>query len=83
MWGQGPMPHPDVHIHPSLDPSPHPGCFQAFSTRPSGDPGTSLIINNVLFQGESPGLGCNTTHVLKAKMQLRGWSGAKERAVFC
>ena len=83
VWGPGPMPHPDIHIHPSPDPSPHPGCFQAFSTRPSGDPGTSLIINNVLFQGESPGLGCNTTHILKAKTQLRGWSGAKERAVFC
>lgn len=76
-------PTPDVHIYPSPDPSPHPKRFQAFCTRPSRDPGTSLIINNVLFQGESPGLGCNTTHVLKAKTQLGGWSGARERAVFC
>lgn len=56
-------------------PCPLRGC-------PQPSPTTAWTLINysqrLYFRGESPVVGGHTTHVFKAKMQRRGWTGARE-----
>lgn len=66
----------------ALKNSAHPrGAVQSRPSQwcgPSRGCGASLIIHNVCVSREKRCGCCPTTHVLKAKTQRRGWTGARE-----